>query len=352
MRLATGLGEPVAERARPPEAEPLRRDGQGGVEGARQQAQGVADPPRGRLRRVRARRRRLPRLDARRRPPVHDPAAPARGQLRRAVRPHRARRRVVAAQPRLDRAARARAPGPPDAPAPGRARLPPHHVGRGDGRHRRRHPRRPGRDRTAIYLTSRGITNEVYYAAAKAARAMGVANIDSAARTCHAPSTIGLKQTIGVAASTCSMQDVLDTDLDRAVGHQRRQQPAGVHEVPVPGPQARRPGRRRQPVPRARPGALLGAVERRVGAVRHPAVRPPRPGATGGRRRPGQRRAAGADRARRRRPRLDRRPHRGLGRARRPPRPPSTAPSCWRGPASTRRRSSSSSTCTPARAAP
>jgi molybdopterin-dependent oxidoreductase alpha subunit len=73
--------------------------------------------------------------------------------------------------------------------------------------------RTAGPERTAIYLTSRGITNEVYYAAAKAARAMGVANIDSAARTCHAPSTVGLKQTIGVAASTCSMQDVLDTDL-------------------------------------------------------------------------------------------------------------------------------------------
>ena len=42
---------------------------------------------------------------------------------------------------------------------------------------------------------------------------MGVANIDSAARTCHAPSTIGLKSTIGVAASTCSLQDVLETDV-------------------------------------------------------------------------------------------------------------------------------------------
>lgn len=70
-----------------------------------------------------------------------------------------------------------------------------------------------GADRTAIYLTSRGLTNEAYYAAGKAARAMGIANIDSAARTCHAPSTIGLKSTIGVAASTCSLQDVIDTDL-------------------------------------------------------------------------------------------------------------------------------------------
>jgi molybdopterin-dependent oxidoreductase alpha subunit len=73
--------------------------------------------------------------------------------------------------------------------------------------------RAAGPDRTAFYLTSRGITNETYYVAGKAARAMGVANIDSAARTCHAPSTVGLKQTIGVAASTCSMHDVLETDL-------------------------------------------------------------------------------------------------------------------------------------------
>src|SRR5829696_5549823 len=65
-------------------------------------------------------------------------------------------------------------------------------------------------ERAAIYLTSRGITNEVYYAAAKAARAMGIANVDSAARVCHAPSTVGLKDTIGVGATTCSYQDVVD----------------------------------------------------------------------------------------------------------------------------------------------
>ena len=70
-----------------------------------------------------------------------------------------------------------------------------------------------GGDRVAMFLTSRGVTNEVYYSAGKAARAMGIANIDSAARLCHAPSTVGMKKTIGVAAATCSMQDVLDTDL-------------------------------------------------------------------------------------------------------------------------------------------
>jgi len=68
-------------------------------------------------------------------------------------------------------------------------------------------------ERVALYLTSRGITNETYYVAGKAARAMGVASIDSAARVCHAPSTVGLKQTIGVAASTCSLQDVIESDL-------------------------------------------------------------------------------------------------------------------------------------------
>ncbi|MFL6206586.1 MAG: molybdopterin-dependent oxidoreductase, partial [Acidimicrobiales bacterium] len=67
--------------------------------------------------------------------------------------------------------------------------------------------------RVALYLTSRGITNETYYVAGKAARAMGIASIDSAARVCHAPSTVGLKDTIGVAAATCSLQDVIESDL-------------------------------------------------------------------------------------------------------------------------------------------
>jgi molybdopterin-dependent oxidoreductase alpha subunit len=73
--------------------------------------------------------------------------------------------------------------------------------------------RAAGGDRCALYLTSRGLTNETYYVAAKAARAMGIASIDSAARVCHAPSSVGLKDTIGVAASTCSLQDLQETDL-------------------------------------------------------------------------------------------------------------------------------------------
>lgn len=68
-------------------------------------------------------------------------------------------------------------------------------------------------ERVALYLTSRGLTNETYYVAAKAARALGISSVDSAARVCHAPSTLGLKATIGAAATTCSYQDVIESDL-------------------------------------------------------------------------------------------------------------------------------------------
>lgn len=68
-------------------------------------------------------------------------------------------------------------------------------------------------ERVGMFLTSRGITNETYYVAGKAARAMGIANVDSAARICHAPSTTALKATVGVAATTCSLSDVLCTNL-------------------------------------------------------------------------------------------------------------------------------------------
>ena len=73
--------------------------------------------------------------------------------------------------------------------------------------------RTAGPERSAMFLTSRGITNETYYVAGKAARAMGIANVDSAARTCHAPSTTALKATIGAAATTCSLSDVLSSKL-------------------------------------------------------------------------------------------------------------------------------------------
>jgi len=64
-----------------------------------------------------------------------------------------------------------------------------------------------------LYLTSRGVPNETYYAAQKAARAMGTNNIDNAARVCHSPSTFALKSALGVAATTCSYSDLIGTDL-------------------------------------------------------------------------------------------------------------------------------------------
>ncbi len=68
-------------------------------------------------------------------------------------------------------------------------------------------------DRLAFYLTSRGLTNEVYYAVQKAARFLGTNNVDNSARICHAPSTVALKRSLGVSASTCSYKDWIGTDL-------------------------------------------------------------------------------------------------------------------------------------------
>ena len=122
-------------------------------------------------------------------------------------------RRRHAGEPQRSRAARARPARVPDGAPPRRARASP--ASRGTtaldliaDRIRSTTP-----DRVGIYLTARGITNEVYYVAQKAARAIGTNNVDNAARVCHAPSTTALKDAIGVAATTCSYRDVIDSDL-------------------------------------------------------------------------------------------------------------------------------------------
>ncbi len=73
-------------------------------------------------------------------------------------------------------------------------------------------------ERLSFYLTSRGMPNEGYYGAQKAVRALGSANIDNAARVCHAPSTVALKATIGVAASTCSYSDWIGSEVIVFIG--------------------------------------------------------------------------------------------------------------------------------------
>jgi molybdopterin-dependent oxidoreductase alpha subunit len=67
--------------------------------------------------------------------------------------------------------------------------------------------------RLAFFLTSRGVTNEVYYVGQKVARFLGTNNVENAARLCHSPSTGAMKYALGVAASTCSYSDWLGTDL-------------------------------------------------------------------------------------------------------------------------------------------
>lgn len=67
--------------------------------------------------------------------------------------------------------------------------------------------------RVAFFVTARGVTNEVYYMAQKAARFLGTGHVDNAARLCHAPSTGAMKHAIGYAASTCSYKDWYGTDL-------------------------------------------------------------------------------------------------------------------------------------------
>ena len=123
-------------------------------------------------------------------------------------------------------------------------------------------------ERVGLYLTARGITNEVYYAAQKAARFIGTNNVDNAARVCHAPSTSALKESIGVAATTCSYRDVIESDLIVLFGADvANAQPVFMKYLYL----AKQRGARRggEPVPGARARALLGAVERRERAVRH-----------------------------------------------------------------------------------
>jgi len=73
-------------------------------------------------------------------------------------------------------------------------------------------------DKMAFFVSSRGLTNEAYYAIQKLARIAGSANVDSCARLCHAASASGLKMTIGWGAPTCSLSDIIGTDLLVLIG--------------------------------------------------------------------------------------------------------------------------------------
>ena len=68
-------------------------------------------------------------------------------------------------------------------------------------------------ERIAFYLTSRGIPNETYYAAQKAARFLGTNHVDNSARLCHAASTVAMKEMLGYGAFTTSYRDWLHSNL-------------------------------------------------------------------------------------------------------------------------------------------
>ena len=83
----------------------------------------------------------------------------------------------------------------------------------------------PG-ERMGFFATSRGLVNETYYAFQKAARLMGSNHVDLCSRLCHAASVLGLKDTLGVAAPTCSLKDMIGSDLVVILGsHLANNQP-------------------------------------------------------------------------------------------------------------------------------
>lgn len=68
-------------------------------------------------------------------------------------------------------------------------------------------------ERMGFFASSRGLTNEAYYAFQKLARVAQSPHVDSCARLCHAASTTGLKESIGFAAPTCSLKDWIGSEL-------------------------------------------------------------------------------------------------------------------------------------------
>jgi molybdopterin-dependent oxidoreductase alpha subunit len=122
--------------------------------------------------------------------------------------------------------------------------------------------------RFAFFVTSRGVTNEVYYMAQKAARFLGTNNVDNAARICHSPSTAAMKYALGVAASTCSYSDWYGTDLIIFFGaNPANDQPVTtkyLHEAKALGTKVvmvnpyREPGMERYWVPSSAASAVFG----------------------------------------------------------------------------------------------
>ena len=126
-------------------------------------------------------------------------------------------------------------------------------------------------ERFAVYVTSRGILNEHYYAAQKAARAMGTNHVDNSARLCHAASTVAMKRTVGYGATTCSYTDWIGTDLIVFFGSNTANNQPVTMKYLYEARQRGHQGGGGQHVRRARHAPVLGAVGAGVGGLRHAA---------------------------------------------------------------------------------
>ena len=230
----------------------------------------------------------------------------------------------------------------------GERRLPPHRVGRGAGRRSPTAIAAAGGDRTALYLTSRGITNEMYYVGRQGGPGHGHRRASTRRRGCATRRRrSGSRQTIGVAATTCSLQDVIESDLIVIWGaNPANNQPVFMKylylarqrgcRVVVVNPYLE-PGLERYWVPSNAESALFGTKMCDLHV-------PVRPGgdvafASAALKRLIERGAVDE--------RLRRRPHRRVGRAWSPTSTPGRSTSCSPRPASRGPRSRSSSTSTP-----
>ena len=125
-------------------------------------------------------------------------------------------------------------------------------------------------ERLGFYLTSRGMPNESYYAAQKAVRALGTNSVDNAARICHSPSTVALKSSLGIGATSCSYPDWLASDLIVFIGSNvANNQPVAtkyLHYAKKAGAKVvcinpyREPGMERYWVPSVAESALFGTT--------------------------------------------------------------------------------------------
>jgi molybdopterin-dependent oxidoreductase alpha subunit len=66
---------------------------------------------------------------------------------------------------------------------------------------------------TGFFATPNRLTNEVYYVLQKLARTLGTNNVDLCSRRCDRTAITGLKNTLGIGASTCSLNDFIGADL-------------------------------------------------------------------------------------------------------------------------------------------